>query len=114
MTAAVDQLSRGMQGSANGLREIGSGADDMRAGINGMRDTVDVMSGYLAPARNSSTARRIARLTQSARWCRASSNSRQCAPQHRRIVQRRRQTDDWVEYCHDRVRRSAADPAVDA
>jgi hypothetical protein len=74
MTAAVDQLSRGMQGSANGLREIGSGADDMRAGINGMRDTVDVMSGYLAPLRNSSTARRIARLTQSARWCRASSN----------------------------------------
>jgi len=52
MTAAVDQLSRGMQGSANGLREIGSGADDMRAGINGMRDTVDVMLGYLAPARN--------------------------------------------------------------
>jgi putative drug exporter of the RND superfamily len=48
MTVAVDQLSRGLQGSANGLREIGSGADDMRAGIKGMRDTVDVMSGYLA------------------------------------------------------------------
>jgi putative drug exporter of the RND superfamily len=52
MTAAVDQLGRGMQGSADGLRQIGSGADDMRAGIDGMRGTVGVMSGYLAPLRN--------------------------------------------------------------
>ncbi|WIM86344.1 RND family transporter [Candidatus Mycobacterium wuenschmannii] len=52
MTSAVDQLNRGMQGSAGGLREIGSGADDMRAGIGGIRDNVETMSGYLTPLRN--------------------------------------------------------------
>ncbi|MGB6209527.1 RND family transporter [Mycobacterium sp.] len=52
MTAAVDQLGRGMQGSASGLREIGSGAGDMRAGIDGLHRNVDQMSGYLAPLRN--------------------------------------------------------------
>ena len=52
MTVALDQLNRGMQGSAGGLREIGSGADDMRAGMDGIRDNVDAMSGYLAPLRN--------------------------------------------------------------
>lgn len=51
MTVAVDQLSRGMQGGAGGLREIGSGAADMRAGIDGMRDNVTTMSAYLAPLR---------------------------------------------------------------
>jgi putative drug exporter of the RND superfamily len=52
MTVALDRLNRGMQGSAGGLREIGSGADDMRAGIDGLRDNVDTVSGYLAPLRN--------------------------------------------------------------
>ena len=52
MTGALDQLNRGMQGSAGGLRQIGSGADDMRAGIDGIRDNVDAVSGYLAPLRN--------------------------------------------------------------
>ena len=52
MTAALDQLNRGMQGSAGGLHEIGSGADDMRAGIDGIRDNVDAVSGYLTPLRN--------------------------------------------------------------
>jgi RND superfamily putative drug exporter len=51
MTVAVDQLGHGMQGSATGLREIGSGAGDMRAGIDGLRDNVDAVSGYLAPLR---------------------------------------------------------------
>ncbi len=52
MTAALDQLNRGMQGSAGGLRQIGSGADDMRAGIDGIRDDVDAVSGSLTPLRN--------------------------------------------------------------
>jgi RND superfamily putative drug exporter len=52
MTAALDQMNRGMQGSAGGLREIGSGADDMRTGIDGIRDNVETMSGYMTPLRN--------------------------------------------------------------
>jgi RND superfamily putative drug exporter len=41
-----------MQGTAGGLGEIGSGADDMRAGIGGIRGNVETMSGYLQPLRN--------------------------------------------------------------
>ncbi|HEY1839958.1 MAG TPA: RND family transporter, partial [Mycobacterium sp.] len=52
MTAALDQVNRGVQGGAGGLREIGSGADDMRAGMDGIRHNADAISGYLTPLRN--------------------------------------------------------------
>jgi putative drug exporter of the RND superfamily len=52
MTGSLDQLNRGIQGSAGGLREIGSGAGDMNNGIDGIRDNVETVSGYLTPLRN--------------------------------------------------------------
>ncbi len=37
LTRAVEQLDRAMTGGTGGLREIGSGADDMRAGMAGLQ-----------------------------------------------------------------------------
>jgi putative drug exporter of the RND superfamily len=51
MSAAVSQLGRGMAGGSGGLREIGSGADDMRAGMEGLQDNIAAVSGYLDPLR---------------------------------------------------------------
>lgn len=51
MAATLDQMSRGLAGSAAGLREIGSGADDMRAGMDGLQASVTTVSTYLDPLR---------------------------------------------------------------
>jgi RND superfamily putative drug exporter len=51
MTTAVGQLSQGLQGSAAGLSQIGSAADDMRAGMAGLQTNVTTVSGYLDPLR---------------------------------------------------------------
>ena len=51
MSAAVSQLGRGMASGTAGLREIGSGADDMRAGMAGLQDDITAVSGYLDPLR---------------------------------------------------------------
>jgi putative drug exporter of the RND superfamily len=51
MAATVDQMSRGMAGSAAGLGEIGSGADDMRAGMDGLQTSITTVSEYLNPLR---------------------------------------------------------------
>jgi putative drug exporter of the RND superfamily len=51
MAAAVDRLSSGLQGSATGLREMGSASDDIRAGMTGLQDNVTTVSGYLDPLR---------------------------------------------------------------
>lgn len=51
MTTAVGRLSNGLQGSAAGLREIGSAAEDMRAGMAGLQTNVTSVSGYLDPLR---------------------------------------------------------------
>ncbi|GBE67347.1 putative membrane protein, MmpL family [Mycobacterium sp. MFM001] len=51
MTATVDQLGRGMAGSAAGLGEISSGAEDMRAGMDGLHTSVSTVSEYLDPLR---------------------------------------------------------------
>jgi RND superfamily putative drug exporter len=51
MTTAVGRLSSGLQGSAAGLSEIGSAAEDMRAGMAGLQTNVTSVSGYLDPLR---------------------------------------------------------------
>jgi putative drug exporter of the RND superfamily len=51
MAAAVDRLASGLQGSAAGLREMGSASDDLRAGMTGLQDNVTTVSGYLDPLR---------------------------------------------------------------
>jgi RND superfamily putative drug exporter len=51
MAAAVDRLSSGLQGSATGLREMGSASDDIRAGMTGLQENVTTVSGYLGPLR---------------------------------------------------------------
>jgi RND superfamily putative drug exporter len=51
MAAAVDRLGSGLQGSADGLREIGSASGDIRAGMTGVQANVTTVSGYLDPLR---------------------------------------------------------------
>jgi putative drug exporter of the RND superfamily len=51
MTTAVGRLSEGLAGGAAGLREIGAAADDMRAGMGGLRTNMTTVSGYLDPLR---------------------------------------------------------------
>jgi RND superfamily putative drug exporter len=51
MAAAVDRLAGGLQGSADGLRQIGSASDDIRAGMAGVQINVTTVSGYLDPLR---------------------------------------------------------------
>ena len=51
MATAVDRLAGGLQGSAAGLREMGSASDDIRAGMTGLQDNVTTVSGYLDPLR---------------------------------------------------------------
>lgn len=51
MASAVDRLAGGLQGSADGLREIGSASDDMRAGMTGVQANITTVSGYLDPLR---------------------------------------------------------------
>jgi RND superfamily putative drug exporter len=51
LSATVDQLGRGMAGGATGLHEVGSAADDMRAGMDGLQSNATAMSGYLDPLR---------------------------------------------------------------
>jgi RND superfamily putative drug exporter len=51
MATAVDRLAGGLQGSAAGLREMGSASDDIRAGMTGLQDDVTTVSGYLDPLR---------------------------------------------------------------
>jgi RND superfamily putative drug exporter len=53
MAAAVDQMGRTMAGSAAGMGEIGSGADDMRAGMDGLQTSISTVSEYLNPLRGS-------------------------------------------------------------
>lgn len=115
MTVAVDQLSRGMQGGAGGLREIGSGAADMRAGIDGMRDNVTTMSAYLAPLRT---------FVDTTPDCRANAIcslvSRGVEPvdsvvhSSSELSQGALQTDVGVEHRHYGVRQATAGPGVDA
>ena len=51
MTTDVRRLSAGLQGSADGLRGIGSAADDMRGGMAGLQTNLTTVSGYLDPLR---------------------------------------------------------------
>jgi RND superfamily putative drug exporter len=51
MTAALDGLRRGMQGSAAGLGDVTAAAADMRAGMAGLQSTATAASGYLDPLR---------------------------------------------------------------
>lgn len=51
MASAVDRLAGGLQGSADGLREIGSASDDIRAGMTGVQSNITTVSGYLDPLR---------------------------------------------------------------
>jgi RND superfamily putative drug exporter len=51
MAAAVDRLANGLQGSADGLRQVGSASDDIRAGMTGVQANVTTVSGYLDPLR---------------------------------------------------------------
>ena len=51
MAAAVDRLAGGLQGSADGLRQVGSASDDIRAGMTGVQTNVTTVSGYLDPLR---------------------------------------------------------------
>ena len=51
MTTAVGRLSDGLQGSAAGLGQVGSAAEDMRAGMTGLQTNVTSVSGYLDPLR---------------------------------------------------------------
>ena len=51
MTADVRRLSTGLQGSADGLRGIGSAAEDMRSGMTGLQTNLTTVSGYLDPLR---------------------------------------------------------------
>jgi RND superfamily putative drug exporter len=51
VSAAVDQLGGAMAGGATGMREIGSAADDMRIGMDGLQSRVTGVSGYLDPLR---------------------------------------------------------------
>ncbi len=51
MTTAVGRLSSGLQGSAAGLSEVGSAAEDMRTGMAGIQTNVTTVSGYLDPLR---------------------------------------------------------------
>ena len=52
MNVAIDQMGGAVTGSVNGLREVGSATDSMRAGIDGLQSNVAVVSGYLDPLRN--------------------------------------------------------------
>ena len=52
MNVAIDQMGGAVTGSVNGLREVGSATDSMRAGIDGLQNNVTVVSGYLDPLRN--------------------------------------------------------------
>lgn len=51
MTTAVGRLSSGLQGSAAGLNQIGSAAEDMRSGMAGIKTNMTTVSGYLDPLR---------------------------------------------------------------
>jgi RND superfamily putative drug exporter len=51
MAAAVDRLASGLKGSADGLREIGSASEDIRAGMTGVQANATTVSGYLDPLR---------------------------------------------------------------
>jgi RND superfamily putative drug exporter len=51
MTTDVRRLSAGLQGSVNGLRGIGSAAEDMRSGMAGLQTNLTTVSGYLDPLR---------------------------------------------------------------
>ena len=51
MTTDVRRLSAGLQGSADGLRGIGSAAEDMRGGMAGLQTNLTTVSGYLDPLR---------------------------------------------------------------
>ena len=51
LTAAVDQLDRGLGGATSGLAQIGTGADDVRSGVERLQGTVATVSGYMAPLR---------------------------------------------------------------
>ena len=51
MTTAVGRLSDGLQGSAAGLGEVGSAAEEMRAGMTGLQTNATSVSGYLDPLR---------------------------------------------------------------
>jgi RND superfamily putative drug exporter len=52
MGVVVDQLGRAVDGSNAGMREIGSGADDIRDGMDGLQRNAALVSGYLDPLRN--------------------------------------------------------------
>jgi putative drug exporter of the RND superfamily len=51
MAAAVDRLASGLQGSADGLSQIGSASEDIRAGMAGVQTNATTVSGYLDPLR---------------------------------------------------------------
>lgn len=51
MSTAVGRLSAGLQGSADGLGQVGVAADDLRAGMSGLQSNVTTVSGYLEPLR---------------------------------------------------------------
>ncbi|OHV04502.1 hypothetical protein BKN37_09720 [Mycobacterium talmoniae] len=51
LSATIDQLDGATTGGVTGMREIGSAADDMRAGMDGLQSNVGVVSGYLDPLR---------------------------------------------------------------
>jgi hypothetical protein len=101
-------------GSASGLREIGSGADDMRTAIDGLHRNVDEMSGYLTPLRNfvDTTPDRGANAICS--LVLGVVQPVDSVVRSTRIIHRCRQTDDRLEYRHYGVPRPATDPAVDA
>jgi len=52
MSAAVTQLGRGLQGGADGLGDVRSAADEMRAGMDGLQSNMTSVSGYLDPLRD--------------------------------------------------------------
>ena len=51
MTTDVRRLSAGLQSSSDGLRGIGSAAEDMRGGMAGLQTNLTTVSGYLDPLR---------------------------------------------------------------
>ena len=108
MATAVDRLAGGLQGSAAGLREMGSASDDIRAGMTGLQDNVTTVSGYLDPLRGfvSSTpdcpanpiCSVVARVVQPVDDVMRSSAQ---------LQQRRSQTHQWIRHGDQFARRSA-------
>jgi RND superfamily putative drug exporter len=51
MSSDITRLSAGLQGSASGLRGIGSAAEDVQGGMAGLQTNLTTVSGYLDPLR---------------------------------------------------------------